>query len=67
MKNQYRVKVTRVTPSGKSYDLDLKVNRQRWNDKTNSYEDFVKEMKVKSVRAGNVWNMIRMNQNKIKS
>lgn len=61
------VKVTRVTPSGKSYDLDLKVNRQRWNDKTNGYEDFIEEMKVKSVRAGNVWNMIRMNQDVIKS
>ena len=59
------LKVTRVTPSGKSYDLDLKINRKRWiNDK---YEDFIEDRKVKSVRAENVWSMINMNQNKIKS
>ncbi len=59
------VKVTRVTPSGKSYDLDLKINRKRWiNDK---YEDFIEDRKVKSVRADNVWNMINMNRNRIKS
>ena len=59
------VKVTRVTPSGKSYDLDLKINRKRWiNDK---YEDFIEDRKVKSVRADNVWSMINMNRNRIKS
>jgi len=31
------------------------------------YEDYIEERKVKSVRADNVWSMIRMNQNKIKS
>ena len=61
------VKVTRVTPSGKSYDLDLKINRRRWNEKTELYEDFIEDRKVKSVRADNVWSMINMNRNRIKS
>lgn len=61
------VKVTRVTPSGKSYDLDLKINRRRWNEKTELYEDFIEDRKVKSVRADNVWSMINMNRDKIES
>lgn len=61
------VKVTRVTPSGKSYDLDLRINRRRWNEKTELYEDFIEDRKVKSVRADNVWSMINMNRDKIES
>ena len=61
------VKVTRVTASGKSYDLALKVNRQRWNEKTADYEDYIDGLEVKRVKVDNVWNMISMNKEKIEN
>ena len=61
------VKVVRVTPSGKSYDLDLTVEREKYNEKTASYYNELKSLKVEKVRAVKVHEMIDYNSEKIVS
>ena len=61
------VKVTRVTPSGKSYDLTLTRERERYNEKTSSYEIFLEDLKVEKVRAYKVIDMVNYNSEKIEA
>lgn len=61
------VKVTKVTPSGKSYDLTLTREREKYNEKTSSYDIFLEDLKVQKVRAYKVIDMINYNSEKIES
>lgn len=52
------VKVTKVTPSGLSYNLTLTTERERYNEKTEKYEEFLDDLKVQNVRAEKVEHMV---------
>jgi hypothetical protein len=52
------VKVTKVTPSGKSYNLTLTTERERYNEKTEKYEEFLDDLNVQNVRADKVEHMV---------
>tara|TARA_B100001093_G_scaffold452593_1_gene460740 strand:- start:458 stop:1252 length:795 start_codon:yes stop_codon:yes gene_type:complete len=67
IRNVMGIKITRVTPSGKSYDLELKVKRSKWDDKKKDYVDKIESLEAKSVKAYNVDMAVNYNTEKIES
>lgn len=65
IRNVMSIKVTRVTPSGLSYDLELQVKRTRWDDKKNDYVEIINPLEVKTVKAYNVDMAVNYNKERI--
>ena len=67
IRNVMGIKITRVTPSGKSYDLELKVKRSKWDDEKKDYIEKIESLEAKSVKAYNVDSAVNYNSKVIKS
>ena len=67
IRNVMSMKVTRVTPSGLSYDLELKVKRSKWDDKKKDYVEIINTLEAKTVKAYNVDAAVSYNKERIKS
>ena len=67
IRNVMGIKITRVTPSGKSYDLELKVKRSKWDGKKEDYVDEIQSLFAKAVKAYNVDMAVNYNSKVIKS
>jgi len=67
IRNVMGIKVTRVTPSGKSYDLELQVKSTRWNENKKDYVEKIEPLFAKAVKAYNVDTAVSYNKERIKS
>lgn len=55
------LKIDRITPSGKSADITVKVKRDRWNDNGTVIRDVIEDLKVKRVRMDKIESFMRYN------
>ena len=67
IRNVRGIKITRVTPSGKSYDLELKVERSKWDMRKKDYVYEIEYLEAKAVKAYNVDMAVNYNKEKIES
>ena len=61
--NIIEAKITRMSYSGKSADLDVKTKGRRWNSETEAYEDTIYDRKLTKVRVTNILNAFVSNYN----
>lgn len=55
------LKIDRITPSGKSADITVKVKRDRWSDDGTVIRDVIEDLKVERVRMDKIESFMRYN------